>query len=166
MKIERPRLLATWLVLSVIGSALIVGFINQHYYQQEPCPPGMTARERAADFPWLEVGIDRLVGVWTLPLGVITFVSLFGWCASWSELEHLGLSTSSAYLYPMCLYFLAIFLLPLLLGIGLALLSLAEGKHARNRKKVLFSFGAIAHNLFASVIFIFYLYDWFSVFGD
>ncbi len=159
--VEHGSVAVLALTLAVIG----VLWNNHAYWQQEPYPGGLTAEEAVEECPWLAPGIERLVRTYSIPLGVVFFLSLYGAFASLMYARGPAKAVLAAsFLWPLLLFPVWFLFVPLFVGPFLALGVLAMA--GRDRRKKWFCAGAIAHNAVSVVVAWFFMWDWIKVFGD
>ena len=155
------------ILLSVVIATLSVYFINLAYWSVEPWPGGRTARQVVVDCPWLSSGIHDLVRIWSVPLGVVAFLALYG--ATASILEIPGKSRyylAVVFVYPIFGFLFAILLIPLFVSVVGAAVLVAHASLTRSKRELWFSTVALAHNLIFAMVSWMHLGDLFGVFGD
>lgn len=159
--VEHGSVAVLALTLAVFG----VLWNNHEYWQQEPYPGGQTAEEALEECPWLAPGIERLVRTYSIPLGVVFFLSLYGAFASLMYVRGPTKAVlATSFLWALLLFPVWFLFVPLFVGLFIAFGVLATARG--DRRKLWFSAGAIAHNAVSAVVAWFFVRDWFAVFGD
>jgi hypothetical protein len=154
-------------ILVLLLALYLVHWINAEYWNDEPFPGGRTAREAMSDCPWLETGIARLVRTYTVPLGLMLFISMYGALAAMLEMK--GPARPFIVLTFIC-GFLGCILPPALLlfpiGILIGTVFLIGAMLRKNKKVLWFSAAAIVSSLYYAGTTLSYWRAWFDVFGD
>ena len=151
----------------------IVNAINKSYWDSPVGAVSLApARERIQEFPWLEGAIGRLVRTYSVPIGLITFLSFYGAFASIFELHGMmKYIVALSFLYPAAgtispLIVLMMLIIPMFIGIGVSLVLTWITWQRTDQKAIYFSVMACIHNVVFACVIWKYLGSLFSVFGD
>jgi hypothetical protein len=66
------------IAIAAILAVVLVLVINSSYWATEPWPGGTPAHELQDERPWLKAGINELIRVYSLPVGLVIFFRSMG----------------------------------------------------------------------------------------
>ena len=156
-------------VAAVLAFVLVLA-INGGYWTSEPWPGGIPAKELLEERSGLKSGIENLIRIYSIPIGLQIFFSIYG--AISADLE---IRTALKYIIiPLFLYtvpaVIIVFFIPFLFlgGILSMILALFTGLRRKKRSKnsLKFSLLVCVHHIFSIIIAYSYGNAWFSIFGD
>lgn len=165
---KRLLIYAIAAVLCLALAAFLVYQNNRLYWESEPWPGGRTAKAMVQDgYGYLGQGIERLIHLYSVPFGVMAFVSLYGAFASMFEIRRFErYLLALVFLWPLPGFFLPLLMAPCSLGIPLGAFLSVMALIKKKRKSAWFSVAASVHNILFAVMMVYYGPSWFGVFGD
>lgn len=157
-------------VLSLAIATLIIYWGSKGYWYATAGLSGQPAWKMLEEYPWLKSNIIGLIRIWSLPLGIGLFLSLYGASISMLELNApRKYVVSCTYLYPIPMFFINLFvisLIPLAIGFVAVVAILTINMRGMKRKYRIYAKVAIVHNLVFVFIACIYLIHFLVVFED